>query len=170
MKLHEFEVHDADAGTGGHRYPIAGRDRRIGRLPKYLARSAGCEERTLRHDGALRTSSRHERGADAYAALDQKLRRARVVDDADTRATADARPQKPGNFMSRSVTGVKHASDTVGRLASKGGASIDIAIERGAPIEQFLNVTRSLLHEDRDCGWHTESVTSSRRIARMQVR
>jgi hypothetical protein len=92
MKLHEFEIHDADARTGGHRYPIAGRDRRIRRLAKYLARTAGCEERSLRHDGALHTSSRHERGTDAFAALDQKLRRVRVVDDADTGATAGARP------------------------------------------------------------------------------
>jgi hypothetical protein len=119
MKLHEFEIHDAHAGTGGHRYPIAGCDRRIRRLAKYLARSAGCEKRTLRHDGALRTSSRHERGADAFAALNQERRRVRIVDDADTGATADARPQNPGNLTSRRVTGVKHASDAVGRLASE---------------------------------------------------
>jgi hypothetical protein len=169
MKLHEFEIHDADAGTGGHRYPIAGRDRRICGLAKYLSRSAGCEERTLRYDGALRTRSRHERGADTFAALDQELRRVRVVDDADTEATADARPQKPGNLTSRRVTGVKHASDAVGRLASEGRASIGIAIEGGPPIEQFLNVARSLVHEDVDCGWHAESVTGSGRIARMQL-
>ena len=116
------------------------------------------------------TCRRHEGRADAFSVVNQELRRRRVVDDADARTAADARPQQPCDFAPGGVAGVQHASDAVRGFASKGRTSIGIAIEGGAPVEQLVHVARSLVHEDVNRGWYTESVTGSHRVARMQLR
>ena len=90
-----------------------------------------------------------------------------MIEHAHPRMLADARPQQPADLAAGGITRVQHAAHAMRALASERGLAGAIAIERGAPVQQLLDVDNAVLDHDPHRVFVAEAIAGRHRVGEM---
>ena len=170
VELDELQVGHAGSGLEAHRNPIAGGDRGIRRLAKYLARAASgqqCPARGhLRHASVAIEKCR----ATAHSVRRGQRQRQRVAEDLHSRMRGHHLPEHVTDRSAGGVPHVQHAPHAVRGLTTERRLSLLVLVEGRTPLDQLANVARALANQHVNRLGETDAVAGRERIARVQVR
>src|SRR5207247_10506917 len=169
MELHDLEVRQPRARVPRECDAVAGCHTRIGGFAEQLSGAARREERGLRADLVRRAGSIEKpRAADA-ATVDEKAGDERVIDRFDRRPRRDALPENAANLAAGRIARVEHAADGVSGFPAEREPSVSLAIEPCAPLDQLLDVSRSVLDENPNGRFVAQSVAGADRVGGVEL-
>src|SRR3989442_438810 len=101
--------------------------------------------------------------ADA-ALVDEKIGDERVIDRFDRRPGGDAFPENAADLAAGRIARVEDAADGVGGFPAQREPSVSFAIEPSAPLDQLLDVSRSVLDENPNGRFVPQSLAGADRV------
>jgi hypothetical protein len=150
MELDELEIGHPRAAAVRHRDAIAGRNRRIGRVPVHVTGAARRQEHGLRPCESHRPVVAQVFDAGAAAPLDQQIHHPGVRVGVDARHRRHPRVEHGADLAAGRVAGVQHTAHAVRALDRQRQLAIGPAVEPRAPLHQLANEPRTVLDQRPD--------------------
>ena len=169
MKLDELEVSHARTGLEGHGDAVPGRDRRIRRFTKDLARTARRDERSPGLCQFELPVATDELRASTLTAACHERHRECIVEDTHAPVRLHLLPEHTTDLATGRIARVEHASNRVRGLTAKRRRSRRIAIERDAPRDELVDVARTVTDKHVDRLWYTEAIPGGNRVREVKL-
>ena len=163
MKLDKFQIGDVGAGAESGGDAIAGGHVGVGGVGEDAAQATGSEQNATRVDrqGGLRLLVENRGSADGTAIVHQQIGHRGEAPELDIGEGGRLPVKGAGEFAAGGITlGVQNAAAGVGAFAAKVQFSA-IAIEAGAPLDEFLNGSGPFSHQGADGGFVAEPVSGN---------